>query len=321
VRWPGGIAAGLLLVGAAAAPVAAQDYPQRAIKMVVPYAPGGGVDAAGRVLAQELSARLRQSVVVENRGGAGGVLGTQAVVSAPADGYTVLLVSAIAATSQSVMKNPPFDTMRDLKPVSLIASSPLILTVHPSVPVTDVSSLVAYARANPGKLNYASAGNGTMPHLAAELLSLHTGIRMAHVAYRGSGPAMTDLVAGRVQLAFTSIAAAQPHVAAAALRALATTGAKRSALLPSLPTVSESIPGVEVDLWIALFAPAGTPDDVVAVLNRSVRAALEAKVVREGFLRTGQEPTGSSPEGARAFVKAEIDKWAKVVEQAHIEAH
>jgi tripartite-type tricarboxylate transporter receptor subunit TctC len=299
---------------------AQQTFPMRPIKMIVPYAPGGGVDAAGRILAQELSSHLPHPVVVENRGGAGGVLGSQAAATAAPDGHTLLLVSVIIATSQSMMKSPPFNTLQDLKAVSLIGSSPLVLTVHPSIPAKDMRSLVEFAKANPGKLNYASAGAGTTPHLAAELLRMETGIDITHVAYRGSGPAMTDLIAGTVQMAFSSIAAARPHMITGKLRGLATTGAKRAQTLPELPTVIETWPGVEVDLWIAMFAPAGTPDGIVSALNEAVNKALRADAVRKGFARTGQDATGSTPQEAHAFIKSEIEKWAKVVRAAKIES-
>jgi tripartite-type tricarboxylate transporter receptor subunit TctC len=313
-----GIASAPFLVPASDA-LAQQSYPSRPIKMIVPYAPGGGVDAAGRLLAQELSAHLPYPVVVENRGGAGGVLGTQAVATAAPDGQTLLLVSAVVVTSQSIMKNPPFDTMKDLRAVSLVGSSPLVLVVHPSIPATDVKSLIAYAKANPGKLNYSSAGVGTSPHLAAALLSVRTGAKMTHVPYRGSGPAMADLIAGTVQMAFSSIAAAKPHIVAGTLRGLATTGAKRFALLPSLPTVAETVPGVEIDLWTALFVPAATPDSIVASLSQAVTKALHSDAVKEGFLRTGQEATGSTPQEAQAFIKSELVKWTQVVKDAKIE--
>jgi len=299
---------------------AQQTFPTHPIRMIVPYAPGGGVDAAGRVLAGEMAKHLPQPVVVENRGGAGGVTGSQAVANAAPDGHTVLLVSVIVVTSQSMMKNPPFNTTKDLKPVSLIGSSPLVLTVHPSLPAKDMKSLVEYAEANPGKLNYSSAGAGTTPHLAAELLRMQTGIQVVHVPYRGSALAMADLVSGNVQMAFSSMAAALPHMKSGKLRGLATTGARRAVALPDLPTVIETVPDVEVDLWIAMFVPAGTPDVIVASLNRSVNQALRSDVVRKGFMLSGQEATGSTPQEAQAFIEAELKKWGRVVRAAKIES-
>lgn len=302
-------------------PATAQEsFPNRPIRMVVPYAPGGGVDAAGRALAQELSAHLPHSVVVENASGAGGVLGTQAVATAPADGHTVLLVSVVVVTSQSVMKNPPFNTSKDLRAISLVGSSPLVLTVHPSLPAADVKSLVEHAKANPGKLNYSSAGSGTTPHLAAELLRMQTGIDITHVPYRGSGPAMVDLIAGRIHMAFSSIAAAQPHIASGKLRGLATTGPRRASTMPELPTMTETVPGVEVDLWIAMFVPSATPDAIVTSLNQAVTKALKTEAVRQAFLRSGQETTGSTPQEAQSFINAELEKWNRVTKEAKIEA-
>jgi tripartite-type tricarboxylate transporter receptor subunit TctC len=309
-----------MLVGPGCAALAAESgYPSKPIRLIIPYATGGGVDAAGRFLAQQMSAELKQQVVVENRAGGASVIGTNAVVNSPADGYNLLLVSVAVVTNQTLIKDIPYDPVRDLRPIAMVGSSPLVLTVNAKVPVTDVKSLIAYARANPGKVNYSTAGIGTTTHLAAELLRASSGIDITHIAYKGSGPAMTDLVSGQVQMSFASIAAVQPFVASGALRALATTGLKRDPGWPQLPAMAESIPGFQVDLWMALFAPAKTPDAIVKRLNEAVLVALQSPQLREGFSHVGQEATGSTPEQAQAFIQSEMTKWTKVIRDAKIE--
>lgn len=321
-RWIRRVAAFALLACAGGAAIAVEGgYPSKHIRLIIPYAPGGGVDAAGRLLAQQLGGFLEQQVIVENRPGGASVIGTTAVVNAPADGYSLLLISVAIVTNQSLIKNISYDPVRDLRTIAMVSSSPLLLTVNArEVPATDIKSLIAHARANPGKLNYSTVGIGTAPHLAAELLRASSGIEITAIAYKGSGPAMADLISGQVQMSFSSIAAAKPHVDKGALRGLATTGLKRSVSLPNLPTVAESIPGFEVDLWMALFAPARTPEPVIQRLNVAVRTALRSDQLREGFLRVGQEPTGSTPEEAQAFINAEMVKWTKVIRDASIAA-
>jgi tripartite-type tricarboxylate transporter receptor subunit TctC len=311
-----------LALGALAVPAvqAADSFPDHPIRIVVPYAPGGGVDVAGRLLAQHMGSILKQQVIVENRAGGAGVIGTTAVIGSPPDGYNLLLISMAIVTNPSLIKNVPYDASRDLRAVSMVGSSPLVLTVNAKVPVHDVPSLIAYAKARPGTLNYSTAGVGTTTHLAAELLRAGSGIDITGVAYKGSGPAMTDLVSGQVQMSFSSIAAAQPFIATGALRPLATTGLKRDASMPDLPAMAEYIPGFQVDLWMALFAPAGTPAPVVKRLNEAVVAALHDPELREGFEHVGQEATGSTPEDAQKFVQAEQIKWTKVIRDAKIEA-
>lgn len=320
-QWIRRVAAFALLACAGAAAIAAEGgYPNKPIRLIIPYAPGGGVDAAGRLLAQQLGGFLEQQVIVENRPGGASVIGTTAVVNAPADGYSLLLISLAIVTNQSLIKNISYDPVRDLRTIAMVSSSPLLLTVNAKVPATDIKSLIAHARANPGKLNYSTAGIGTAPHLAAELLRASSGIEIQAIAYKGSGPAMADLISGQVEMSFSSIAAAKPHMDKGALRGLATTGLKRSVSLPNLPTVAESIPGFEVDLWMALFAPAKTLEPVIQRLNVAVRTALRSDQLREGFLRVGQEPTGSTPEEAQAFINTEMVKWTKVIRDARIAA-
>ena len=320
-QWIRRVAAFALLACAGGAAIAAEGgYPSKPIRLIIPYAPGGGVDAAGRLLAQQLGGFLEQQVIVENRPGGASVIGTTAVVNAPADGYSLLLISLAIVTNQSLIKNISYDPVRDLRAIAMVSSSPLLLTVNAKVPATDIKSLIAHARANPGKLNYSTAGIGTAPHLAAELLRASSGIEITAIAYKGSGPAMADLISGQVEMSFSSIAAAKPHMDKGALRGLATTGLKRSVSLPNLPTVAESIPGFDVDLWMALFAPAKTPEPVIQRLNVAVRTALRSDQLREGFLRVGQEPTGSTPEEAQAFINAEMVKWTKLIRDASIAA-
>ena len=313
--------AAVLLSNAVGASAAEPAFPSRPVRMVIPYATGGGVDAAGRFLAQQMAADLKQQVLVDNRPGGATVTGTAAVVGAAPDGHTLLLVSLAVVTNQSLVRNIPYDPVTDLRAVTMVGSSPLVLTVNAGLPVTDISSLIAYARANPGKLNYSTAGVGTTTHLAAELLRLNAGIDITPIAYKGSGPAMTDLVSGQIQMAFSSIAAAQPFVIAGKLRALATTGPKRDPSLPTLPAMAESIPGFNVDLWMMLFAPARTPEPVVQRLNEAARAALRSPQLRGEFQRVGQEATGSTSAEANAFLRAEMAKWTKLVRDARIEAN
>jgi tripartite-type tricarboxylate transporter receptor subunit TctC len=309
-----------LLAGIGGQAIGAEPrYPVKPVRLIIPYAPGGGVDAAGRVLAPHLGGILGQQVVVENRAGGATVIGIMAVVNSPADGYNLLLISTAIVTNQALIKNLPYDAVRDLRAVSHVSSSPLVLVVNAKLPITDVKSLIAYARANPGKMNYGTAGMGTSTHLSAELFRATSGLDITGIFYKGSGPATTDLVSGQVQMAFSSLAAIQPYIASGDLRALATTGLKRNASLPNLPAVAESIPGFEADLWMALYAPAKTPDDVIRRVNGAVRTALKSDQLREAFLKVGQEATGSTPEEAQAFTHAEMVKWTKLIRDAKIE--
>ena len=300
----------------------AQDFPTRPLRLVVPYAPGGVLDFAGRALAKSLGDGLGQAVVVDNRPGAGGVLGTELVVQAAPDGYTLLLMDPAIAVNPSLMKAVPYDVMKDLTTIARLSSSPLVLVVPASSPARDVPSLIAYAKSHAGALNFGSAGVGTTPHMAGELFRLSTGAPLTHVAYKGMGPAITDLLAGQIDLAFGSITAALPFIQDKRLRGLATTGAQRSRALPDLPTVAEAgVPGFEVDLWLVLFGPARLPPAILARLNRAVQTALADPGLVEGLARVGVEPRPSPPEAGAAFVAAELDKWSRVVRDAHIEAN
>jgi tripartite-type tricarboxylate transporter receptor subunit TctC len=293
---------------------AAQTYPSRPIQIVVPYAPGGVVDFAGRTLGQRVSQQVGQPVVIDNRPGAGGIIGIEYTARSAPDGHTLVVMDPAIVINPSLQEKVPYDVLKDLQTVSVIGSSPLVLVVNPAVPAASMGQLVDYAKANPGKLNFVSAGIGTTPHMAGEMLKLRTGASMQHVPYKGSGPAMADLVGGQVQMGFSSITAALPFMRDGKLRGLATTGAKRSGALPDLPTVIEAgYPGFEVDLWLGVFAPANLPAPVLARLNSEVRNALQDSAVRAAFAKVGVEPRGTGVEEGAAFVRDEFQKWANVV--------
>jgi tripartite-type tricarboxylate transporter receptor subunit TctC len=297
----------------------AQTWPARQIQLVVPYAPGGVVDFIGRTVGQRLSTQLGQPVVVDNRPGAGGIIGVEYAARSAPDGHTIVLMDPAIVINPSMHEKVPYDLKKDLKPVAVIGSSPLVLVVNPSVPATTLSQLVDYARANPGKLNFVSAGMGTTPHMSGELLKLRGAVNMVHVPYKGSGPAMADLVAGQVQIGFSSITAALPFIRDNRLRPLATTGSKRSAALPEVPTVIESgYPGFDVDLWLGVFAPANVPAPIVARLNAEIGKALEDEAVRAAFAKVGVEPRITGVDDSARFVRAEFEKWANVVRDANL---
>ena len=302
----------------AATSAAAQTWPARSVQMVVPYAPGGVVDFIARTLGQRLSQQVGQPVVIDNRAGAGGMIGIEYTARSSADGHTLVLMDP-AVVINPVLQEKALYEMKDLATVAVIGSSPLVLTVNPKLPVTDVAQLVRFAKANPGKLNFATPGIGTTPHMAGELLKARAGIDMAHVPYKGSGPAMADLAAGQVQVGFSSITGALPFIKDGRLRALATSGPNRSAALPDLPTLIEAgYPGFEVDLWLGIFAPAATPATSVARINDEIRSALRDPAVMAAFAKVGVEPRSINPEESARFVRAEHEKWAQVVTGAHL---
>jgi len=298
----------------------AQNWPTRPIQLVVPYAPGGVVDFIGRTLGQRLSQQVGQPVVIDNRPGAGGMVGIEYTARAAADGHTIVIMDP-AIVINPVLQEKPLYELKDLATLSVVGSSPLVLVVHPSVPVKAVAQLVQYARANPGKLNFGSAGIGTTPHMAGELLKVRTGLDATHVPYKGAGPAMADLAAGQLQFSFSSITAALPFIKDGRLRALATSGSRRSNALPEVPTVIEAgYPGFEVDLWLGIFAPASVPAQTVARLNSELRTALRDPAVAAAFAKVGVEPRGTTVEEGARFVREETDKWAKVVAGANLKA-
>ena len=307
-----------LLVGTAlalAGPAGAQTYPNKPIRMIVGFAAGGSTDVTARLVAQALSERLGQQVVVENRTGAGGNIGADSVAKAEPDGYTLLLTTSTThATNPSLYRNLPFDVRVDFAPVTQTAFIPNLLVVNPSVPAGTVAELAAYARAHPDRLSFGSAGNGSSQHLSGELFKSLAGIRMVHVAYRGGAPAVNDLLGGQIQVLFAPLVEVLQHVEAGKLRALGITTAKRSPLLPDVPAVGETLPGYEVALWNGILAPARTPGAIVDRLNRETVAALRSDDMRAKLAAQGSEPVGSSPAEFKAFIEAELAKWKRLVE-------
>jgi tripartite-type tricarboxylate transporter receptor subunit TctC len=309
--------AALLLSAAAAAQAPA--WPAKPVRIVVPTSPGGGTDIVTRILANKLTEAFGQSVVVENRPGAGQILGTEFVARSAPDGYTQLMAASAIILNQVLAKKPPYDTLRDFAPITVAASLPNVLTVHPSLPVKSVKELIALARAKPGALNYSSAGSGTSPHMSMELLLSMAKIDIAHVAYKGTGPATTDLLAGHVQVSMPNTLTAAPHLRSGRLRALGVTSSKRAAALPDVPTIAEAaLPGYEAIQWYALFAPAGTPRDAVNRMHAEVAKALLLPDVGDRLAADGAEAGGSRPEEFTAFIKREIEKWTRVVRDAKL---
>ena len=304
----------------AAGPGVAQGYPDRPIRIVVPFAAGGGSDVVGRAIAQKLTEKLGQSVVVENRTGAAGSLGATQVARAPADGYTLLLASSSEiAQYPNVATNVPYDSLRDFTPIALLATVPLVLTVAENLPVGSVQELLEHARRNPGKLNYGSAGPGSTTHLAMALFTSMTRTTMTHVPYRGSPQVVTDLLAGSLQLAIPTMAAVLPHAAGGKLKLLAASTAKRAAALPNLPTIAESgVAGYATGLWTGLMAPANTPPAIVAMLNAAVSEALASPDFKEALARQGAEQAGGTPEQFAQEIRREMTLWQEVVKQTGI---
>ena len=296
----------------------AQTFPSKPIRIVLPYVPGGIIDAAGRNIALRLSEGLGQSVVAENRPGAGGIVGADAVARSAPDGYTILLTDPALVSNPTLQADVPYDLFKGLQAVSIVGSSPAVIVASPSLPVTTFAELITYAKAHPGKLNFASAGIGTAPHLAGEMIKLRAGIDMTHVPYRGIGAAYPDVMSGKVQLAFSSIAGAVPFTSDNRVRPIATTGSARSAVYPDVPTVAESLPGFDVDLWIGIYAPAGLPPAVLAKLNGEINKVLQHPELKAAFAKIGITPRGTSPEEGAAFTRSEYEKWKKVIVEGKI---
>lgn len=315
--------AAALSLGCAALPAAAQAYPAKPIRIVVPFPPASGADVLARAVGTKLTERSGQQVLVDSRPGASGVIAAEIAAKAPADGYTLMLgTSSSHAINVSTRENLPYDPLRDFSPVSLVARMPMLVMAHPSVPVTNARELIALARARPGQLTFATAGNGTTAHLSGELFKSLARVDIVHVPYRGSPQAMLDAVAGQVSLAIAPILTGLPQVTAGKLKALAVTTAARSSSAPEVPTLADSgLPGYESTLWYGLFAPAGTPREVVGRLSGEVVAILGLPDVRDSLQKQGAEPAGNSPEAFTAFVKSEIAKWARVVKSAGLRAN
>lgn len=299
----------------------AAGYPERPVRLIIAQAPGGNADVIGRALAEGLGLALGQQVVVDNRGGASGIVATELVVRALPDGYTLLLVPSSFGVNPVVYPQLPYDELRDLAPITLVASAPNILVIGPALSIKSVEELVRIAKSKPGQLTYGSSGNAGSTHLAGELLKLMAGIDMVHIPYKGASAALIDLISGRISLMFASLPSAITHVRSGRLRAVAVTGAKRSAAVPDLPTVAESgFPGFETSAWQGLLAPARTPRNVIDRLHAAALSALERPIMRERLAADGAEGVGSTPQALTAFVRAEIAKWSKVVRAAGIRA-
>ncbi|MEO8302998.1 MAG: tripartite tricarboxylate transporter substrate binding protein [Betaproteobacteria bacterium] len=311
---------GMLAVGAALpAFAAAQEYPTRPIRFIVPYPPGGGTDVVARIMNEPLAIELHQPIIIDNRGGAAGNVGTDLAAKAPADGYNILFTLSSHTINPKLYDKLPFDVEKDFVPISLAALIPQILVVHPSVPANNVSELIALAKANPGKLNYASVGTGSPGHIAGELFKLKTGVDIVHVPYKGGGPAVTDTIGGQVQLLFVSMPAAWQHVKAGKLKAIAVTSAKRSVAAPDVPTIAESgIPDYVVDSWYGALAPAKTPPAVITRLNAAFAKVLENPQVKERLLAQGAEAAPSTPAEFDRIIKDELHKWEYVIRAANI---
>ena len=311
----------LAALGALAASAGAQTYPSGPIRIVVPYPPGGGTDILGRQIAQRLNESWSVPVIIDNRGGASGTIGTAYAAKAPADGQTLLIVPSAFAVNPNIHRNLPYDSVRDLAPVSQLASSPLILSVHPSFPARSVKELVAFLKARPGQIDFGSSGNGSPPHFATELFMLLTGTRMAHIPYKGAGPAAVDLVGGQIPIYFMNALSAVPLVRAGRLRALGVTSPKRFDALPELPTIAEAgVPGYDMTNWYGMLAPAGTPRAVVAKVQGEVARILKLPDLRERLNKEGATVVASSPDEFARFLKVEMEKAAKVVKASGMTA-
>jgi tripartite-type tricarboxylate transporter receptor subunit TctC len=291
----------------------AADYPVRSVKWIVPYPPGGTTDVLARIIAQWLSEKMGQQFVVENKPGAGNNIGTEAVVSAPPDGYTMLLVNPANGINASLYKKLPFNFIRDIAPVAGIVRTPNVMTVTNALPVKTVAEFIAYCKANPGKVNMASSGSGTSVHLSGELFKYMTGCNMLHVPYKGAGPALVDLIAGQVHVFFDNLPSSAAHIKGGRIRALAVTSAGREPSMPELPTVGETVPGYEATAWFGIGMPKGTPREAIEKVNAEVNRALADPKMRERLAELGGRPIPGTPEDFGKVIAAETEKWAKVV--------
>ena len=307
------LAACALLPVVLSLPAAAQTYPSRTVKLIVPFGAGGPADVYARILAQHLSEETKQSFVVEDRPGAGSIIGTDAVAKSTPDGYTLLVMSNTHTTNESLLPNKPFQLMRDFVPVATINYSDLLMVVHPSVPAKSVAEFIALAKKDPGKLNYASSGPGTPYHMAGELFKAMSGTDIVHVPHKASGDARNSVLSGNVQMMFDAVTTMSALAKGGQVRALATTGLTRNPLTPDLPTVAETVPGYEATIWLGLMAPKGTPKDVIAFLNTAINKVINLPAVKEVWLKQGAIPLVKTPEEFDAYLRKDIEKWAGVV--------
>ncbi len=299
----------------------AQSYPVRPVRLIAPSSPGSGVDIVARIVGQKLSENLKQQVVIENRAGAGANLGAEIAAKATPDGYTLFMGTPAHAINTSLYRRLNYDIVKDFIPISLVTTGQYVLVVHPSLPAKNVKELIALAKARPGQLNYASAGNGNATHLAGELFKSLTKLNIVHVPYKGTGPALTDLIGGQVQFMFANLTAGLPHIKSGKLRALAVTGAARSSAAPDIPTVIESgVPGYTVTSWYGVLAPAATSQEIINRLNGEIARVMRSPDMKDRLAGEGAEPASSTPAEFAAFIKTEIAKWGKVVREAGISA-
>ena len=306
--------ASTVMILAAAAPSTAQDYPSHPIKMIVPFGAGGPTDIFTRLLAEELRKALKQPFVLENRPGAGTIIGTEAAAKSPPDGYTLLMISATQTTTETLVPSKPYKLLRDFVPVASLLNSELVMVVHPSVPVNTVKDFITLAKSKPGALNYASSGVGSNYHMAGELFKNLTGTNILHVPYKGSSGARNDIISGQIEMMFDSVPSMAPMIQAGRVKALGTTGKMRSAILPDVPTLSEAgVPGYEATIWIGVMAPAGTPQPIVTLLNTEINKFLARADVVEAWTKQGATAMSMTPEQFGDYVQSEIDKWARVI--------
>jgi tripartite-type tricarboxylate transporter receptor subunit TctC len=296
------------------------DYPNKPIRLISPYVAGGSVDLVGRVLAKQLSLQMKQPVILIDQGGAGGIIAAAQVAHAPPDGYTVFIgATGPLAIAPAIYRDPHFSTLKDFAPVSLFGKTSYVVLINPKLPVHSIGDLIAYARLHPGQLNFASSGTGGPDHLAGELFKTMAHVDIAHVPYQGSGPALTDVVAGHVQLTITGPVASLALVQSGQLRALAVTGSQRSSVLPDLPTMRQAgVPGYEITSWYGLVVPAGTPRPIIDRLNAELKTALRTQALKSFMLQSGTEPVTDTPEQFSAFLGSELQKWRKLAELAHV---
>jgi tripartite-type tricarboxylate transporter receptor subunit TctC len=306
----------LAAASALARPALAQSWPSRPIRFIVPFPAGGTTDLIARIMGQWLTDRLGQQIVVENKPGGGTNIGVQAVVNAAPDGYTLLFTVVTSVINPWLYKSLPYDFQRDIAPVAGLAELPLVMEVNPAVPARTVAELVAYAKANPGKISFASFGARTISHLAIELLRSQTGIEVVHVPYTGGAPMMTDLISGRIQAGVDALPNSLPHIRAGSVRALAVLPARRSAVIPDVPTIGETIPGLEVSTWSGIGVPTGTPAEAIERLSREVNAGLADATVQKRFGEVGAVPLPFTPDGMRAMIARDFEKWGRVVKTA-----
>jgi len=308
----------LLAVFTPLAAAQAPAWPTKPVRMIVPFPPGGSTDVVSRILGQRLAEGLGQTLVIDNRGGAGGNIGTDLAAKSAPDGYTILMGTVTMSINPFLYPKMSHDVLRDLAPVSVVASAPQVLVVHPSFPAKTVKGIIDFAKAKPGAINFGSSGNGTSGHLGIEMMKAAAGIQVVHVPYKGAAPAMADLLAGQVQVMFETITTAIPQLKAGKIRGIAVAASKRSTLLPDLPPMTETIPGLDTTSWYGLMVPAGTPKAVISRLHVETAKALALADVRERYAALGTEPVGNSPEEFDRYLRAEMAKWSKVIRQAGV---